>query len=135
MFRSTVLAGFAPGTVSSSHSSGKFNRRAILAAGLAALVLLPGHVEAQTETTIEITIKDHRFEPAEVKAPAGKPIVIVIKNADASAEEFESKQLKIEKVIAGKGEGKVNIRALTPGRYKFVGEYHEDTAKGVLIVE
>ena len=84
---------------------------------------------------VEITIKDHRYEPSELKVPAGKPFVLRIRNLDASAEEFESSMLKIEKVIAGGAEGRVRVRALDPGRYEFVGEYHADTARGVLIAE
>jgi hypothetical protein len=43
--------------------------------------------------------------------------------------------LKVEKVIAGKSKGVVRIGPLKPGRYPFVGEYHEATAKGVIIAE
>jgi len=52
-----------------------------------------------------------------------------------TAEEFESHALKIEKVIAGGTSGTVRLRPLDPGRYPFVGEYHEDTAKGHIVVE
>jgi len=52
-----------------------------------------------------------------------------------AAEEFESHDLKIEKVIAGGTSGTVRLRPLDPGRYPFVGEYHEDTAKGVIVSE
>jgi plastocyanin len=90
---------------------------------------------ADEPPTVEITIKDHRYEPAELKVPAGKPFVLKIKNLDASAEEFESSGLNIEKVIAGGAEGRVRFRALDPGRYEFVGEFHADTARGVLIAE
>jgi hypothetical protein len=29
----------------------------------------------------------------------------------------------------------VRLRPLAPGRYAFMGEYHSDTAKGVVIAE
>jgi hypothetical protein len=29
----------------------------------------------------------------------------------------------------------VRLRPLDPGRYPFMGEYHEDTAQGVVIAE
>lgn len=90
---------------------------------------------ASGETALQVTIKDHRFEPAELIAPAGQPIAIVVKNLDATPEEFESKALKVEKVVAGNGEITVRLRPLQPGRYHFAGEYHEDSAKGALIVE
>jgi hypothetical protein len=102
------------------------------------VVLLVGAIVpalADEPPIVEITIKDHRYEPSELKVPAGKPFVLKIKNLDASAEEFESSRLKIEKVIAAGAEGRVRVRALDPGRYEFVGEYHADTARGVLIAE
>lgn len=108
----------------------------ILAAALVALApdaVRP--VRAQEPLKIDITIRNHRFEPAEIKVPAGKPLVLVVKNTDATAEEFESKVLKIEKVIPGKSEGTFRVRPLTPGRYTFFGEFHEATAQGVIIAE
>ena len=89
----------------------------------------------QAQTAIDMTIKDHRFTPSEIHVPAGKPAVLNIKNEDATAEEFDSSALKIEKVIGGANEGTVRLRPLDPGRYPFMGEYHSDTAQGVVIAE
>jgi len=61
--------------------------------------------------------------------------VIALTNKDATAEEFDSTALKVEKVVAGNASGNIRIRALAPGRYPFVGEYHADTAKGVVVAE
>ena len=82
-----------------------------------------------------ITIKDHKFTPTEIKVPANKRVEITVINDDATPEEFESKPMKVEKVIPGKSKGVVRIGPLKPGRYPFVGEFHEATAKGVLIAE
>jgi hypothetical protein len=85
--------------------------------------------------TVELTVKDHRFDPAEIHVPAHQPVHIHMRNLDPTAEEFDSPDLKIEKVIAGNGEGIIRLRPLAPGRYTFTGEYHADTAKGVVIAE
>ena len=45
-----------------------------------------------------VTIKNHRFQPAEIKVPAGKRITITVVNDDPTPEEFESHELKFEKV-------------------------------------
>ena len=58
-----------------------------------------------------------------------------IGNLDGAPEEFESKPLRIEKVVPANSEATFQVRALKPGRYKFVGEFHEDSAKGELVVE
>ncbi len=99
----------------------------LLAASAAAL--------AEGETTLGVSIKDHRFTPAELHAPAGAPITLVVKNLDSTPEEFESKQLHVEKIVAGNSEITVRLRPQKAGRYRFFGEYHEDTAKGELVVE
>ena len=84
---------------------------------------------------IGVMLKDHKFIPAEIHVKANTPNVILLTNDDATAEEFDSTALKIEKVVAGRSAGNVRLRPLAPGRYPFIGEYHADTAKGVVIVE
>jgi hypothetical protein len=99
---------------------------------LALVSLAPAAARAQDFT---LTIKDHRFMPAEVRVPANKRVTITVVNSDATPEEFESHPMKVEKVIPGKSKATVRIGPLKPGRYPFVGEFHEDTAKGAVIAE
>ncbi|MBI3274743.1 MAG: cupredoxin domain-containing protein [Methylocystis sp.] len=87
------------------------------------------------QEAVEVSIKDHRFQPAEVRAPADKPITLVVKNLDSTPEEFESKSLRVEKIVAGASTVALRIRPLAAGRYRFFGDYHEDTAQGYLVVE
>jgi hypothetical protein len=90
---------------------------------------------AAAENAFTLTIKDHRFEPAELRVPANQPATLTVKNLDATPEEFESKPLRIEKVIPANSEATFTLRPLKAGRYKFVGEFHEDVAKGEVIAE
>ena len=82
-----------------------------------------------------LTIKDHRFTPSELRVPAGKKLRLTIDNQDSTAEEFESHALNREKVIPPNSKAPVFIGPLQPGRYPFVGEFHEKTANGVIIAE
>lgn len=82
-----------------------------------------------------LTIKNHRFQPAELRVPANTPFTLRVNNADATPEEFESKSLRVEKVIAGNSSGTFQMRALKPGRYTFFGEFNEATAQGAIIAE
>jgi hypothetical protein len=82
-----------------------------------------------------LVIRNHKFEPQELRVPAGKRVSIYVANEDATPEEFESATLKVEKVIPGKSKGLVRVGPLAPGRYEFVGEFNADTAKGVVIAE
>ena len=102
---------------------------------LAALLSCGTSARAEDPYTTTTTIRDHRFEPSEIHVPAGKRIALTVINADPLSEEFDSTALKVEKVIAGKSQGVVHISPLTPGRYDFIGEYHESTAKGQVIAE
>lgn len=90
---------------------------------------------ADDETHVQISIKGHRFEPAELTAPPGKPVIIEVNNLDPTPAEFESKTLRVEKVVAGGGTITVKVRALTPGRYRFFDDYHEETTVGFLVVK
>ena len=85
-----------------------------------AAVLVPAELRAQD---ITITIK------------ANKRIQLTVVNDDPTPEEFESREMKVEKVIPGKSKGVVRIGPLAPGRYPFFGEFNEATAKGVVIAE
>jgi plastocyanin len=83
----------------------------------------------------QIAIRNHRFEPAEIRVPAGKKIKLIVHNQDNSAEEFESHELNREKVIPPGAKANIFVGPLKPGRYPFVGEFNEKTAQGVLIAE
>jgi heme/copper-type cytochrome/quinol oxidase subunit 2 len=88
---------------------------------------------ADDPVAVSIAIKDHQFEPAEVHAPAGKPIAITIKNLDSIAAEFESDALHVEKVVPPGREAVVRVRPLEPGRYNFFDDFHRAT-QGFLVV-
>lgn len=84
---------------------------------------------------VKVELKDHKFIPAEPTAPANKPIRIELTNRDATPSEFESKTLRVEKVVAAGGVVTILIRPLTSGRYRFFDDYHEDTTEGFLNVQ
>ena len=100
----------------------------------AALLGMAGAAVA-AEPEFTLTIRDHKFEPAELTVPAGQKIKLTVKNEDGSAEEFESRELNREKVIVAKGSGVVYIGPLKPGVYPFFGDFHQDSANGKLIAK
>jgi plastocyanin len=87
------------------------------------------------EPEVLLVIKNHRFEPTELKVPAGKRIKLVVHNQDATPEEFESHAMNREKVVPAGSKATLFIGPLKPGRYEFFGEYHEATAKGAVVAE
>ena len=105
---------------------------------LAVLAIALGTVTAAAAADpaeIPLVIEQNRFQPELIKVKAGAPFVLVITNKDKGPEEFESKDLRIEKVIPGGKTLRLRFPALKPGSYDFVGEYHEKTAKGRIVAE
>jgi hypothetical protein len=100
---------------------------------LAAALVIAAPAVAQAPVTL--ILQNHKFTPAVIKLKANQPAMITMVNKDATAEEFDSSDLKIEKVVAGNQSGNIRIRALKPGTYHFMGEYHDKTAQGVVIAE
>ncbi len=98
------------------------------------LCLAPGAFAiAQQGASVSVRVKNHRFEPQEISGPANVPITLRVQNLDAAPMEFESVSLRVEKVVVGKGEGVIRIRPLSPGRYNFFDDFHQETT-GVLVV-
>jgi heme/copper-type cytochrome/quinol oxidase subunit 2 len=89
---------------------------------------------AQDATEIQVTYSNGQFQPNELRAPADRPVVVKVRNLDPTAMEFESESLRVEKVVAGKTDGIISVRALKPGRYKFHDDFN-DKARGALTVQ
>jgi len=88
---------------------------------------------AQQAASVSVSVKNHRFQPAEIHAPAKVPIELRVKNLDATPMEFESVSLRVEKVVAGNSEGVIRLRPLDTGSYNFFDDFNPQT-KGVLVV-
>jgi hypothetical protein len=110
-------------------------RRGIAIAVLLVGVCCGGAAMADDPAPINVTIKDHRFAPAEIHVPVGKRTVLIVRNEDTTPEEFDSTALQIEKVIVGGTYATIRLHPLGPGRYPFMGEFHPDTAQGAVISE
>ena len=90
---------------------------------------------AQEEKSYTLTIKDHKFDPTQLEIPAGTKVKLVIKNLDATAEEFEMTSPKREKVVKGGQEGTLYVGPFNPGTYEFFGDFNPKTARGQIIVK
>ena len=76
------------------------------------------------DDSFALSIQGHRFSPTDIEIPAGKKVTLIVKNLDATPEEFESTDLRREKVVSGGDEITVYIGPLRPGRYEFFGDEH-----------
>jgi plastocyanin len=100
---------------------------------LAAFLALPAL--AEDAAVYRIIAKDGKLDPALIEVPAGKRFRLEIANEGKTPIEFESKDLKQEKVVAPGAKASLSINALKPGEYKFFDEFHEATAKGKIVVK
>ena len=100
---------------------------------LAALgALLPGAAAALAAEAVTLTLKNHQFVPSEVSVPAGERFRIEVENQDLTPAEFESADLRVEKIVVPGGKIAVMAGPLKPGIYKFFDDYQPDTAKGTM---
>jgi hypothetical protein len=101
----------------------------------AAVTVLLLSTAAAAPPIFELEIRNHLFQPDELKIPADTKVKLVVYNRDATPEEFESFELNREKVIVGGGKAIIFIGPLPPGEYPFFGEFNPNTALGKIIVE
>ena len=108
---------------------------AVAFAPVAAMVASPGVALAEDYPEFTLVLKNHRFEPATLEVPAGKRVKLIVDNQDATPEEFESTDLRREKIIPGRSKGIVWVGPLPKGTYGFYGEFNQKTAQGKLIAK
>lgn len=82
---------------------------------------------------VVLTLKDHRFTPSVVTVPAGLKVQVVVINQDRATEEFDSHDLRVEKLITPGATARFFIGPLKPGSYSFMGEFHPGTAQGRIV--
>jgi hypothetical protein len=62
-------------------------------------ILLYSSEDLRAQERAAIAVKNKRFEPAEIRGPANRPLSIQVKNLDGAPIEFESVSLRVEKVM------------------------------------
>lgn len=82
-----------------------------------------------------LAIQNGRFYPETLEVKAGERFKIIITNKGPGAEEFESTELRKEKVLAPGVTSFLVFAPLKPGSYRFFGEFHPDTAQGRIVVK
>jgi hypothetical protein len=103
-------------------------------AALATSVLFAGIAHAADLPTFKLEMNDGKLNPERIEVPAGQRIKIEVHNIGKGAAEFESIQLRKEKVLAPGADSFVVIAPLTPGEYKFFDDFHQ-TAQGVIVAK
>ncbi len=108
------------------HLSGRW----ALSVAAVGLGLIVGGKAACAADAVTLTLKGHQFTPSHAEVPAGERFQIVVDNQDDTAGEFESSDMKVEKIVAPRTKITVRAGPLRPGSYAFFDDYHPDTAHG-----
>jgi high-affinity iron transporter len=120
--------------VSASKAIGRPGRQTLATAALL-VALVVGAKTARADDLPVLVFRNHRFEPARIEVPAHEKFKLTVQNTDNTADEFESFDLNREKLVAPGQTITVFLGPLDPGEYKFFGDFHQDTAQGVLVAK
>ncbi len=107
----------------------------LASAAFAAAVFLSAPAQAADLPTYTVVARDGRFIPDTLNVPAGVRFKIAVRNRGGDAIEFESLQLRKEKVLAPGAESFVVIAPLKPGEYEFFDEFHPNTGRTRIVVK
>lgn len=107
----------------------------LASAAFAATVFLSAPTQAGDLPTYTVVARDGRLTPNTLNVPAGVRFKIVVRNAGSGPMEFESLQLRKEKVLAPGAQSFVVVAPLKPGEYDFFDEFHPGTSRGRIVVK
>ncbi len=116
-----------------SNKNPMFSRFAAFAA--AVFVFAPAQAVATELPVYTVTAKNGKLTPNTLNVPAGVRFKIVVRNEGSGPMEFESLQLRKEKVLGPGVQSFVVIAPLKPGEYDYFDEFHPDTSKGRIVAK
>jgi Cupredoxin-like domain len=122
-----------PGDCTKAYANRGSTMVAIFCAAMVALIA--AGAQAEDLAVFRLVARDGAFEPARIEVPAGKRFKIEISNEGKGPMEFESRDLKLEKVLAAGAKSSVVINGLKPGVYVFFDDYHPDAASGQIVAK
>lgn len=99
------------------------------------LLAIAGTVQGANVPEYRLTIKNHVFDTPQLKVPANTQFKLLVVNQDPTPEEFESNDFNREKIVMPNSSISVFVGPLKAGKYHFFGDFHQETAQGILVVE
>jgi hypothetical protein len=90
---------------------------------------------ADDDPTFRIDFKDGAVTPRRLEVPANRRFSLELHNLGETPAEFESRELRKEKVLAPGTSSVLVIRTLDPGEYDFFDDFHPDTPPAVLVAK
>ncbi len=95
----------------------------------------PAPARAEELPTFRIELKDGVVTPLRLEVPAQTRFKIEVVNTGTTPAEFESVELRKEKVIGPGAKSFLVIRGLDPGEYDFFDDFHPTAPRAVLVAK
>ncbi len=112
----------------------RFSTLGLMAAlGLAAFASAP--LRAEDAPTFTLEFHDGKIAPLRVEVPANTRFVLELRNSGETPAEFESSDLRKEKVLSPNSTSTLVFRPMDPGQYEFFDDFHSDAPKGVIVAK
>lgn len=109
-------------------------RLRLAAAALVAAAFVAS-ANAEEALSFRIEFKDGQVTPHRLEVPANRRLELELVNVGQSPAEFESLELRKEKVLAPGASSVLVIRGLDPGEYDFFDDFHPDAKPAVLVAK
>ena len=106
----------------------------IAVAAIAVASLLTAQAAVAAPAIVVLTLKDHRFTPAQFSVPAGEKVTVQVINQDKATEEFDSHDLQVEKLVTPGGHASFSIGPLKPGSYSFPSGHSAASFAGAFLL-
>ena len=103
--------------------------------GAAIVLSLTGVACADDDPVFRIEFKDGVLTPRRLEVPANRRFSLELHNLGETPAEFESRELRKEKVLAPATSSVLVIRTLDPGEYDFFDDFHPDAPPAVLVAK
>ncbi len=92
-------------------------------------------LRAEDEPVFTLEFHDGKVSPLRVEVPANTRFKLELRNTGVSPAEFESNELRKEKVLAPDSTSILVFRTLDPGEYEFFDDFHPDAPKAVIVAK
>jgi hypothetical protein len=96
-------------------------------------LLSAGTAQADEDPVSVIEFANGAINPDVLDVPAGSRFKLELRNSGADPVEFESLELRKEKVLGPGVTSFIVIRRLDPGEYRFFDDFHPDTPPARLV--
>lgn len=105
----------------------------ITAAALGIFGAAPLRAEDAPSFTLEF--HDGKVSPLRIEVPANTRFTLELRNTGETPAEFESAELRKEKVLSPNSTSILVFRTLDPGEYQFFDDFHPDAPKAVIVAK